>query len=338
MAELPPQTLAPPLADPHGGLIWGYRFGEDGSAEPLDGPAAAAALAAGDGWVWLHFNSADTRARAALASLPGLPQPALALMFDPDERTHLEIWPDAVAGVVADFEHGDDPDPRQLARLRFLMAPHVFVSARRHSLRAVSLLHDELREGRRFGGVLQLFGAIVHGFATSLAAVSRTLADRLDAVEDALLVGVDRDDMSTLGLVRRQSVRLHRQAAPLQALLATLLEEPPDWITPEAAREFARVERRVASVTADLHALLSRAHALQDEIASRQAADSNKRLALLSGVTALLLPPTLVTGFFGMNTESLLFHDNPNGTLYAFGLMLLAGVLMLPVLRRLRLF
>ncbi len=322
----------------HAGLIWGYRFAEDGSAEALDGPAADAALASGDGWVWLHFNLADTRTRARLASLPGVPPAALALLLDSDERTQMEVWSDAIAGVVADFEHDDQPDPRQLARLRFVMAPHLFISARRHGLRSVRSLHEELRDGRRFQGVPQLFSAIIHGFAASLAAVSRNLGDRLDAMEDALLIDDDGEELNSLGIVRRQSVRLHRQAAPLHSMLTALLEEPPPWFTAEAARDCSRVERRVASVTADLNALQARAHALQDEVAGRQAAKANRRLALLSGMTALLLPPTLVTGFFGMNTEGLAFRDNPHGTLYAFSLVLLAGVLMLPLLRRLKLF
>lgn len=38
-------------------------------------------------------------------------------------------------------------------------------------------------------------------------------------------------------------------------------------------------------------------------------------------MTAFLLPPTLVTGFFGMNTSSLPFEGGSGGTAYAFGLI-----------------
>ena len=41
---------------------------------------------------------------------------------------------------------------------------------------------------------------------------------------------------------------------------------------------------------------------------------TNRRLFTLSILTACLLPPTLVTGFFGMNTKDMPFQNTDGGT------------------------
>ncbi|HMK67012.1 MAG TPA: CorA family divalent cation transporter, partial [Stellaceae bacterium] len=96
---------------------------------------------------------------------------------------------------------------------------------------------------------------------------------------------------------------------------------------------------RVESVAADLVALQQRAHALQDELNSRQTGLINRRLMLLSVISAVLLPPTLITGIFGMNVDGLpLKDDSPHGFILTIGLLAVSSLGLLFLLRRLRFF
>ena len=70
-----------------------------------------------------------------------------------------------------------------------------------------------------------------------------------------------------------------------------------------------RVRQRVASFHSDLHLQGDRARLLQEETAAQLATATNKNLFALTVVTTFLLPPALVTGYFGMNTKNLLFSE-----------------------------
>jgi zinc transporter len=63
---------------------------------------------------------------------------------------------------------------------------------------------------------------------------------------------------------------------------------------------------------------------------------TNKRLFTLSILTAGLLPPTLVTGFFGMNTKDLPFLNTAGGTWWALLVAAAATALSYWLLRRMR--
>ena len=52
----------------------------------------------------------------------------------------------------------------------------------------------------------------------------------------------------------------------------------------------------------------------------------NRRLALLSVISVVLLPPTLITGIFGMNVDGLPFKDQS-----AYGFVLTMGLMAVSV-------
>ena len=81
-----------------------------------------------------------------------------------------------------------------------------------------------------------------------------------------------------------------------------------------------------------------RARLLLDEFDAKMTAVTNRRLFTLSILTACLLPPTLVTGFFGMNIKDMPFQNTEDGTWWAALVALAAGLTCYWALRRLRAF
>ena len=130
---------------------------------------------------------------------------------------------------------------------------------------------------------------------------------------------------------------MRRQAVPLRGVLIHMLNERPYWFDEDAVVECQRVAARMDGLVDDLESLQERAHALQDELKAREAEKTNKRLTVLSIVSALMLPPTFITGVFGMNVTGLPFQETAYGLWVACGLMIASMAGMLAVLRRIRL-
>jgi len=81
-----------------------------------------------------------------------------------------------------------------------------------------------------------------------------------------------------------------------------------------------------------------RAYLLQEEIAARLAEQSAGALHVLSVITVLMLPPTLVAGIFGMNTKGLPFTENEAAFLLASGLMFGSALAVYLIMRRIGVF
>ena len=83
-----------------------------------------------------------------------------------------------------------------------------------------------------------------------------------------------------------------------------------------------------------LHLQRERSRVLQEELHLKIEEQGNNSLRVLSVLTSLLLPPTLVTGIFGMNTKGLPFTDVESGFLWAALLMGLSSLAAYFVMRR----
>jgi len=129
-------------AKPLAGLVCAFRFHADGTPDELnvDRP-----IADGDGWLWLHFNLADARARHFLGAATLVPQPARALLVSADDHQQLHGSDVCLYGILADLVCGLSGATEEIGFLHFALTESVFISSRRHQLNAVETTRKELR-------------------------------------------------------------------------------------------------------------------------------------------------------------------------------------------------
>jgi len=159
---------------------------------------------------------------------------------------------------------------------------------------------------------VSLLDAVIDQFADAIARMADQLGDELDAVEDHVMDEDGSDDHHRIARVRLQAVRVHRQLAQLRSMFHR--------IEPRVARENAEVAvvvstlaQKLDGIDAEVASIHERARLLRDEIAAKMTEVTNQRLFALSILTAFLLPPTLITGFLGMNTKDLPFQNVDGG-------------------------
>ncbi|WP_342361233.1 transporter [Terrarubrum flagellatum] len=287
------------------GLLWAYRFREDGSAERLPDPVRREETQSRDGWLWLHFAYNDLRAQNFIASLPDLPQAARTTLLKPDEHLSLGVTDGVAHGVIADLQREVGADTREIGRLRFAFDDHLVVSARRHPLRSVDLARQAIEEGRGHAIAVGLIETIVEQFASATGEILTELSDELDQIEDHVLADTLRDDRRKLLPVRRMTVRMHRQLLALRELFRKLDRASEPRLPKGLAATAERLAHRFDALDHDAVVLQERARLLHDEIDTKINSETNRHLHALSIITALALPATFVTGFFGMNTKDL---------------------------------
>ena len=95
-----------------------------------------------------------------------------------------------------------------------------------------------------------------------------------------------------------------------------------------------RLSQRFDGLTHEIEALRERARVLQEEIAHQLAEENNRHLHVLTVVTILFLPPTLIAGFFGMNLLGLPFSESGAGFWAGVITALISSAAVYAVLRR----
>ncbi|WP_377292891.1 transporter [Rhizobium sp. SG2393] len=307
------------------GLVWGYRFfpGENRCQRiPVDAPFDA--VLPGDGWVWLHMALSDARTPGLIERIPGLSADARATLISNDTQASIAHDNDVVHGTLVDFERTFDSETKTIAWLHFAVADRIIVTTRLHPLRSIDRVKAVVERNARCQRPIDLFGMIVGEFQRTLIALVLELTHELNAIEDHVYGETGGMHEPGLAPLRRTAVRLHRHLRTVLALLRRAASAEEDEV-PDGFIDLAeRLADRLEAVDRDVFALQERARLLYEEIDSQVSAETNRHLYILSLMTAFLLPPTLVTGFFGMNTGGMPFSGELalHGTLVAFSIIL----------------
>lgn len=317
------------------GLSFAYRF-RDGQAEPLTARDISAALAEPGGWIWIHLSLTTTYARNWISDVAPLPERARAILLSDDDHQLLEPIEGGVAGVFADLLREFAGETRELGRLHFALTDTLVVSGRRAALGAIQRTLDALGKGKKFPDAITLLEEIVSHFADAVAMVAQELSDTLDAIEESLIDDATAGERRKLGPTRRTAVRIHRQLSTLR-LLFRRWSAPAATDTPtRIGATTGRLAQRLDSLDQETVAIQERARLLQDELAAKVAAETNRHLFVLTVLTAFLLPPTLISGIFGMNVSDLPFTKEGGGFIWAMGLIIFSSLLVYAVMRVLR--
>ena len=306
------------------GLVWAFHIHNDGSAEPV--PVEQALENRHDGWLWVHLNLTDARARQWLKDID-LPAAAERLLASHDNHQQLHATDACIYGVIADLSQGLGETGDEFAHLHFVATERLLISGRYRALAAVNKVRELIqRDEYRLPSVAALMELIVENVADAVGRLADKISADLDKLEDDLTRGSYEDSRLNLSRARRTSVTLHRHLAGLRTLFHRLELEGTVDLKPQLRVAASKLAQRLDALDHDVVEIRDRARLLQEEISEALAAASNRAVNILSVITTVVLPPTLVSGIFGMNTKGLPFAEDPDGFLWAAALMIAATV------------
>jgi zinc transporter len=300
------------------GFVWAHRFfPENGQSERLSPVCSIAELKTESGFVWLHLGLSDARVPAFLETLLDLPGEAIQALTSRDPHAALTLAPDLICGTLVDFQRGFDEMTSDIGWLHFAVTERIIVTTRLHPLRSVDRARAMLEKNNKARTPMDVLSTLVIEFQRTVMAIVLEINEELNNIEDFVYESAERDESRKLAPARRTIVKLHRHLRTELALLRRAVAADEDEV-PEGFQDIAqRLTERIETVERDVYSLQERARLLHEDIDSRAQAQTNRHLYILSLATAFLMPPTLVTGFFGMNTSGLPFAGGGGGTIMA---------------------
>jgi zinc transporter len=315
------------------GMICAFRITPGQPPQEVTIEELKAGLRQERGFVWLHVNSSLETGRKLVRQLPELPAEITEELLDSSEQLHFFQTEQGCLLSLGDILYESDPDNQRVSLLRVWLEPHRVVSARRHPLTAVDVIRRRIVSGHTPDSSAALLIELLEALANTFAPVAARLSGDADAVEDRLLAEQINDLHGLLGGLRRRAVYLLRQIEPQQRLLARLQSRPPPWFDEDDRRHLAETIAEIGEVAALIQSTQERAKAMQDELTAMLTEQTNKNLYILSVVSVIILPMTLLSGMFGMNVGGIPGLERPLAFWVVSGLIFLVGVAAYVVLK-----
>ena len=129
----------------------------------------------------------------------------------------------------------------------------------------------------------------------------QALEEQLDRLEDQVLSGIIEDFNPQMTAMRKEITGWIRYYTQLDDMICEFQENENGYFSDDEVRAFHLVEKRIGRLTGEAQALreygLQLRELFQAEIDVRQ----NRIMKILTIVTTIFLPLTLVAGWYGMN-------------------------------------
>ena len=310
MAFVPLDALLDPMLIPIDGVVFAWEMDADQSHE-IQPDQIDQALSDDSKSLWLHLNLSNTRVQGWLRQTPKIPESLKEAILDEVSRSRMETieeFGDGLMMVMNDFRIGltQSGDEEETGTLWAIMTPRLMLSLRAHPLMTTDTLRHLLRQGRITpNSVVALYHELIEERAVHLRRRTDQLSDQMDVLEEVLIKGDNLPEHETLGRLRITCSRLRRHYAPELTALRRLIRRRPTWFTDDDADKLREQIELLAFLVDEVNSLYERAKVLQDELSAHVAEFNAKNLQVLSVMTVIFLPMTLVTGVMGMNMEDL---------------------------------
>ena len=317
--------LAPAYLQP--GVIWSCWREADGLAVDHLLPPADASFR------WVHLDLSDRRSLRWVRGEAALPAELAAIFTESDDQPRAIVWRGSIGLVLPDLERDfDSVETGRIGQLRIVVRPGLLITGRYRPLATPDQMRARLDTGNPADAASALDLALTALADTIDERTDRILSELL-ALEDQILADEDTPDTRALVAMRRLSARLHRMAGGSRAAVHRIEADPT--LTPALRETLQRASHRLLGLEREIVGAQAQLRLLREELDLQAGQRTNENVYLLSIVTALFVPATLVTGFFGMNTGGMPFERGAGGTVLAALMALACSGATWLILRRL---
>jgi magnesium transporter len=291
--------------------------------------------------IWIDLHNPTDDEKAFVQERSGFRLPTKEALSEIESTSRLGVDGDVVHLSTPLVAAGDPTDP-YLTPVGFILSSSLLVTIRFDDIPSFATVADCIRRDASLRSSAGVFTALMEAIVDRGADVLEHLASELDKTSRAVF----RGDPTRLAKTVRSNAAL-RQALVVIGRIGDRLSFARDvllgvdrvvpfvlglkhaWIVPEFEDRLGAVAKDVASLNAFEEHLTNKVQFLLDAVLGFINIEQNDLFKILTIVSVVGIPPTVVVGIYGMNFK---FMPELNWTFgYPFGLAMVVLSVLLPL-------
>lgn len=282
---------------------------------------------------WVHLrNSAQT----VKWLVDNLPPPAAHAMTIEQSRPRAVPYEGGTILILRGVNLNPGADREDMVGIRAWLEPNLIVTVYRRPLMAVADLQNDVARGAGPHTPGDFARALSYKLTERMEPVITDLSDKADALEDLAVSSDGNPVRSDIADLRREAILLRRYIAPQKDALNRLSSDVTNVISESNRLDLREAADRVTRMVEELDAVRERCAVLNDQLLDQRAEEMNRNMFILSVIAAVFLPLGFLTGLLGVNVGGIPGADNNYAFLVLCIIMVLVGIGILAIFRKLK--
>jgi len=186
----------------------------------------------------------------------------------------------------------------------------------------------------RQNGADFLFYSLIDMIVDHYYGVMEKLGEKIEALEEGIIRNANTRSLAQINALRKEMIILKRSVAPVRELVNGILRSESNLIEERTEKYFKDVYDHIVQANDLAENYRDMMMNLNDLYLSNVNLKMNEVMKVMTVVTCLLAPATVIGGIFGMNFEQIPLLHNKWGFFISVGLMLFIPLAMVRIFRR----
>lgn len=287
-------------------------------------------------WIWLNVHGVhEASVMEEIGRRFNIHPLVLEDIANTQQRPKLDEYENYRFIVLRNFTYESERNDACSDQISFVIGDDFLLSFQERPSGLFDPIRARLRKGGnslRSGGPEVLLHALIDAVVDKYFVVVESLSVSVEDLEESLITGTRQHSIEEINHFKRETLEIRRAVWPLREVLGSLLRTPGALENKESELYFRDVYDHTVHVIEHLDSLRELIGGLMDIHLSSTSNRLNAEVRMLTVVTTVFAPATVVTGFFGMNFHYMPLLENHEGWLAASLLILLAGLFLIAAL------
>jgi magnesium transporter len=179
-----------------------------------------------------------------------------------------------------------------------------------------------------------LFYSLIDLIVDNYFVVMEKLGEKIEGLEEDIVRNANTRTLAKINMLRKEMIVLKRSIAPVRELVNGILRSESDLIEERTGKYFKDVYDHILQANELAENYRDMMMNLNDLYLSNVNLKMNEVMKVMTVVTCLLAPATVIGGIFGMNFETIPLLHNKWGFFISVGLMLFIPLAMIRMFRK----
>ena len=275
--------------------------------------------------LWVHFDYSSPEAVDWITNKSEIDSIAIDALLTEETRPRTTLLNDSILIALRGVNLNPNSKPEDMVSIRLYISTHLIISTRKRDLLTIKEIADNLKKGVGPKSSSEFLIELTYRIIERMEDIIDNIEDRADQLEENIINSSDLKYRNEILAIRRESIVLRRYLFPQKEAMNKLYHDKITWINEYERIELREINDQLIRHIEELDTIKDKVTLIQEELSNMLSDQMNKKMYMLSIISAIFLPLTFLTGLLGINIDGIPGAKNENAFLI-FCVMLIVVV------------